>query len=71
MDKEPPHLKTQINKTNKKQRTIKAKDSKPKDIQTRQNKWAKDQDQRPGARNKGCKYTSTILIIHPPTRKLK
>ena len=45
--------------------TIIASDSKLKDIQTRQNKWAKDQDQRPGSRNKGSKYTSNHTHYSP------
>ena len=65
MDKIGPHRKTQNNKASIDQRTIKANDSKLKDIQTRQKKWAKDQDQRPGARNKTSKYTSNHTHYSP------
>jgi len=65
MDKEVPHRKAQINKASPEQQTIKASDSKLKDIQTRQHKWAKDQDQRPGAKNQGSKYTSNHTHYSP------
>jgi transposase len=65
MDKGSPHRKAQNNKASDDQRTIKASASKLKDISTRQNKWAKDQDQRPGARNKGSKYTSNHTHYSP------
>jgi transposase len=65
MDKEVPHRKAQNNKANAEQRTITATDSKLKDIKTRQKKWAKDQDQRPGAGNIGSKYTSNKTHYSP------
>jgi len=65
MDKEAPHRKAKNNKATTDQQTLKASDSKLKDIQTRQNKWAKDQDQRPGAKNKGSKYTSNHTHYSP------
>ncbi len=65
MDKEQPHRKAQNNKATTEQQTIKASNSKLKDISTRQNKWAKDQDQRPGANNKGSKYTSNHTHYSP------
>ena len=48
-----------------------ASDSKLKDIQTRQKKWAKDQDQRPGARNQGSKYTSNHTHYSPTDPEAK
>lgn len=36
-----------------------------KDLKTTQNKWSKDQDQRPGAGNKGSKYTSNKTHYSP------
>jgi transposase len=71
MDKEVPHRKAQINKASPEQRSIKASDSKLKDIQTRQKKWAKDQDQRPGARNQGGKYTSNHTHYSPTDPEAK
>jgi IS5 family transposase len=71
MDKEVPYRKAQNNKASKEQHTIKASDSKLKDIQTRQQKWARDQDQRPGARNKGSKYTSNHTHYSPTDPETK
>ena len=57
-DKEPPFRKAQKNKAPKEHRTITATSEKLQDIVTRNKKRAKDQDQRPGAGNKGSRYTS-------------
>jgi transposase len=55
-------------KTNKapvEQRRISASDKELKDLDTTQKKWGKDQDQRPGAGNKGSKYTSNKTHYSP------
>jgi transposase len=65
MDKEEPRRKAKENKASDEQKTITATDSKLKDIKTRQKKWSKDQDQRPGAGNKGSKYTSNQTHYSP------
>jgi transposase len=52
-------------KSNKEQKTITTGKRKLKEIETRQKKWAKDQDQRPGAGNKGSKYTSNATHYSP------
>jgi transposase len=65
MDKEQPHRRAQTNKATEDQRTISASPSKLNEIKTRQKKWAKDQDQRPGAGNKGSKYTSNKTHYSP------
>jgi transposase len=65
MDKQQSQRKIKNNKATAGQRTIKADSSKLKDIDTRQKKWSKDQDQRPGAGNKGSKYTSNHTHYSP------
>jgi len=54
-----------VNKASKKQKTINADKQKLKSIESRQKKWSKDQDQRPGARNKGSRYTSNKTHYSP------
>lgn len=47
------------------QRQITASERQVKEIKTRNKKWDKDQDQRPGAKHKNAKYTPvTIPITH-------
>jgi hypothetical protein len=58
MDKEEPHRKSKGDRSDKGQRTISANKKELGAIEGRNKKWAKDQDQRPGAGNKGAKYTS-------------
>ncbi len=53
------------NRADKSQQIITADTKKLQDINTRQKKWAKDQDQRPGAGNKGSKYTSNYTHYSP------
>jgi transposase/uncharacterized protein (UPF0179 family) len=65
MDKEKPCRKAKNNKATDDQKIISASPSKLNDIKTRQQKWAKDQDQRPGAGNKGSKYTSNKTHYSP------
>lgn len=55
-------------KTNKapvEQRKISASDKELKDLDSTQKKWSKDQDHRPGAGNKGSKYTSNKTHYSP------
>jgi len=56
MDK--PIRKAKENKAPEEQRKITATDRELQEIKSRNKKWSKDQDQRPGAKNKGSKYTS-------------
>jgi transposase len=53
------------NKATKEQKTISANKRKLKDIDSRQKKWSKDQDQRVGSNNKGSKYTSNKTHYSP------
>lgn len=66
MDKEDkPIRKSKINKATKEQQTITASNKEIQSIKSRNKKWAKDQDQRPGAGNKGSKYTSNKTHYSP------
>ena len=58
MDKETPHRKSKGDRSDKGQRGITANEKELGAIKSRNSKWAKGQDQRPGAGNKGSKYTS-------------
>ena len=56
MDKEKvPIRKSKLNKASKAQQTITANTKELQAIKSRNKKWAKDQDQRPAAGNKGSK----------------
>jgi transposase len=65
MDKEAPIRKSKENKASKEQQTISATEQELGAIKSRNKKWAKDQDQRPGAGNKGSKYTSNKTHYSP------
>jgi transposase len=65
MDKEVPHRKSKGDKSDKGQRIVTANDKELSAIKGRNKKWAKDQDQRPGAGNKGAKYTSNKTHYSP------
>ena len=65
MDKEEPHRKTKENKSSKTQQTITANKQELQSLKSRNKKWSKDQDQRPGAGNKGSKYTSNKTHYSP------
>ena len=65
MDKEMPHRKSKGDKSDKGQRAITASEQERKAIKGRNKKWSKDQDQRPGAGNKGSKYTSNKTHYSP------
>ncbi|MDO6471754.1 IS1182 family transposase [Maribacter sp. 1_MG-2023] len=65
MDKEAPHRKSKDDKSDKGQRSVTANDNGLSVIKGRNRKWAKDQDQRPCAGNKGAKYTSNKTHYSP------
>ena len=65
MDKEVPHRKSKGDRSDKGQRSIGANNKELNAIKGRNKKWAKDQDQRPGAGNKGAKYTSNKTHYSP------
>ena len=66
MDKEDkPIRKSKINKAQKEQQEITANSQELEAIKSRNKKWQKDQDQRPGAGNKGSKYTSNKTHYSP------
>lgn len=57
--------KAKTNKAPKEQQTITASDRELNEIKSRNKKWSKDQDQRPGAGAKGSKYTSNKTHYSP------
>jgi transposase len=65
MDKEVPHRKSKEDRSDKGQRGVTANKKELDAIKGRNKKWAKDQDQRPGAGNKGAKYTSNKTHYSP------
>jgi transposase len=65
MDKEPMSRKAKENKASKEQQGITASKSELQSIQSRNKRWKKDQDQRPGAKAKGSKYTSNKTHYSP------
>ena len=65
MDKEVPHRKSKGDRSDKGQRSVTASKEELNAIKGRNKKWAKDQDQRPGAGNKGGKYTSNKTHYSP------
>lgn len=65
MDKEVPIRKSKENRASREQQTISANKQELGAIKSRNKKWAKDQDQRPGAGNKGSKYTSNKTHYSP------
>ena len=60
-----PDRQAKQNKAPKGQRKITASDRELKEIKSRNKKWKKDQDQHPGAGNKGSKYTSNKTHYSP------
>lgn len=64
-DKEKPFRKVKDNKAPIKQQQIAATDKELQAIRTRNNKWQKEQDQRPGSGNKNAKYTSNKTHYSP------
>ena len=65
MDKDKPIRKAKTNKASRAQKTISANKQELTAIKGRNKKWSKDQDQRPGAGNKGSKYTSNKTHYSP------
>jgi len=63
MDK--PHRQAKDNKAPKTQQTLSANKQELGAIKSRNKKWSNDQDQRPGAGNKGSKYTSNKTHYSP------
>src|SRR5690606_39248532 len=64
-DKEKPLRQAKENKAGKGQQTLSASKKELQDITSRNTKWAKEQDQRPGAGNKGSRYTSNKTHSSP------
>jgi hypothetical protein len=65
MDKETPHRKSKDDKSDRGQRIVTASKKELGAIQSRNKKWSRDQDQRPGSGNKGSKYTSNKTHYSP------
>ncbi|MFI8380536.1 transposase [Leeuwenhoekiella sp. NPDC079379] len=65
MDKEQPFRKSKGDKSDKNERSITATENELQAISTRNKRWSKDQDHRPGAGNKGSKYTSNKTHYSP------
>lgn len=66
MDKQAkPTRKAKKNKASKDQQKLTASKKELQDISSRNKKWSVDQDQRPGAGNKGSKYTSNKTHYSP------
>ena len=64
-DKEKPLRQARTNKAPDDQQNLSASSAELQEIKSRNKKWAKDQDQRPGAGNKGSKYTSNKTHYSP------
>jgi transposase len=64
-DRETPLRRSKNNKASKTDQTITASDKELQSIKSRNKKWAADQDQRPGAGNKGSRYTSNKTHYSP------
>jgi hypothetical protein len=60
-----PIRKSKENKASKSQQALSASSSELQAIKSRNKRWRKDQDQRPGAGNKGSKYTSNKTHYSP------
>ena len=65
MDKDQPFRKSKGDKSDKGQRSITANEQELQAISSRNKRWSKDQDQRPGSGNKGSKYTSNKTHYSP------
>lgn len=60
-----PDRKVKQNKASEKQQTVTASNRELKELESRNKNWQKTQDQRPGAGNKGAKYTSNKTHYSP------
>ena len=65
MDKEQMRRKAKENKASKEQQSLTATPQELQAIKSRNKRWQKDQDQRPGAKAKGSKYTSNKTHYSP------
>ncbi len=65
MDKKVPFRKSKGSRADKEQQSITVSKKELDSIASRNRKWAMDQDQRPGAGNKGSKYTSNKTHYSP------
>ncbi|MBL4710415.1 MAG: transposase, partial [Flavobacteriales bacterium] len=65
IDREEPNRKSKENKASKEEQSITASASELQAIKSRNKKWSEEQDQRPGAGNKGSKYTSNKTHYSP------
>jgi len=59
------YRKAKENKAHDEDKTISASKAELKNVDSRQNKWSKDQNERPGAGNKGSRYTSNKTHYSP------
>lgn len=64
-DKHTPLRQSKENKADKNQQTLSASNKELQAIKSRNTKWAKDQDARPGAGAKGSRYTSNKTHYSP------
>ena len=64
-DKEKPLRKSKENRASKSEQTITASDQELQAISSRTKNWSSNQDQRPGAGNKGSRYTSNKTHYSP------
>jgi transposase len=64
-DKKAPIRKSQTNKASESQQAITASTKELQAIKSRNKKWSKEQDQRPGAGNRGSRYTSNKTHYSP------
>jgi transposase len=64
-DKDEPLRQAKGNKADKSQQALSASDKELQAIKSRNSKWSKDQDRRPGAGNKGSRYTSNKTHYSP------
>ena len=65
MDSSKPFRTSKVNKASNLQQCITAKPNELQAIKSRNKKWSKDQNHRPGAGNKGSKYTSNKTHYSP------
>jgi transposase len=64
-DKDTPTRKAKSNKADRSQQTLSASNKELQNLESRNKKWADEQDQRPGAGNKGSRYTSNKTHYSP------
>lgn len=64
-DRQNIKRKAKCNKAPKEQQKITATDQELKELKSRNMKWSKNQDERPGAKNKNAKYTSNKTHYSP------